>query len=81
MYRKTKLAVAAALVLGLASAAQAGGKDDADYNGGYDTGPTGQSFKGTTSAPRAEVFGQFGNAYGYAAVPHQSRSRKKANNH
>jgi hypothetical protein len=81
MLRKTKLAVAAALVLGLASAAQAGGKDDADYSGGYDTGPMGQSFKGATSAPRAEVFGQSRNVYDYAAVPHQNRSRKKANNH
>jgi opacity protein-like surface antigen len=80
MFTKTKMAVAAALVLGLASAAQAGGRDDADSSGGYGVGPTGQSFNGASSAPRAEFFGQSENAYGYARVSRPSRSRKHLHN-
>jgi hypothetical protein len=78
MLSKTKFAVAAVLVLGLASAAQAGGRDDADSSGGYAVGPTGQSFIGAGSAPRAEFFGE--RVYDYAAVPHQNRSRKQLRN-
>ena len=44
MITKTKLAVAVVLMLGLASSAQAGSKDDADHSGGFRTGPLGQSF-------------------------------------
>ena len=44
MVTKTKLALAALLMLGLASAAQAGGRDDADHSGGYRTGPLGNTF-------------------------------------
>ena len=72
--------VAAVLVLGLASAAQAGGRDDADSSGGYAVGPVGQSFKGASSAPRADLFAQSENAYGYAAVSHPSRARKHRRN-
>ena len=44
MLRTTTIALAAALVLGAASAAQAGGsKNDADSSGGYRVGPVGQS--------------------------------------
>jgi len=43
MYNKKTL-IAAALLLGIASAAQAGGKDDADHNGGFRIGPLGQTF-------------------------------------
>jgi hypothetical protein len=44
MIAKTKLALAALLMLGVASAAQAGSKDDADHSGGFRVGPLGQSF-------------------------------------
>ena len=44
MITKTKLALAALLTLGIASAAQAGSRDDADSSGGYRTGPLGQTF-------------------------------------
>jgi hypothetical protein len=44
MITKTKLALAALLMLGMASAVQAGGKDDADSAGGYSVGPLGQRF-------------------------------------
>jgi hypothetical protein len=80
MFTKTKIAVAAALVLGLASAAQAGGRDDADPSGGYAVGPVGQSFNGPSSAPRAKLFAQSENAYGYAAVSHPSRAHKHLRN-
>jgi hypothetical protein len=46
MSHTVKLALAAALVLGVASVAQAGGKDDPDPEGGYRVGPIGQSFQG-----------------------------------
>ena len=71
MMSKTRMAAAAALVLGLASAAQAGSKDDADSSGGYAVGPVGQSFNGTSSAATAEFFGEAD--YGFAAVRHQAR--------
>jgi hypothetical protein len=84
MLNKTKMVLAAALVLGLASAAQAGGRDDADSSGGYRIGPNGQSFDGVNPAlhraTRVEIAGQAANVYGYAAVPHQP-SRKKAKSH
>jgi hypothetical protein len=44
MITKTKLALASLLMLAIASAAQAGSKDDADHSGGFRTGPLGQSF-------------------------------------
>jgi hypothetical protein len=81
MLSKTKLALAAVLVLGLACAAQAGSRDDAETSGGYRVGPMGQSFDGVNPAlhrpTRADFFGQAENVYGYAAIPHQ-RSRQKA---
>jgi hypothetical protein len=84
MLTKTKMAVAAALVLGLASAAQAGGRDDAETSGGSRVGPMGQTFDGVNPAVhraiRAEFFGQSENAYGYAPVSHPSRSRKHLRN-
>jgi hypothetical protein len=40
---KSMLVLAAALAVGLSSAAFAGGKDDADSSGGFRVGPTGQS--------------------------------------
>jgi hypothetical protein len=43
MLTRTKVALAAALLLGVASAAQAAGRDDADHAGGFRVGPLGQS--------------------------------------
>jgi hypothetical protein len=40
---KTTIALATALLLGVASAAYAGGRDDADYNGGHRVGPLGNT--------------------------------------
>jgi len=44
MMTKTKIALTAALLLGVATAAQAGGKDDADHAGGFRVGPLGNSY-------------------------------------
>jgi hypothetical protein len=81
MLSKTKMALAAVFVLGLASAAQAGDRDDPDRGGGSPVGPLGQIFDGVNPALhrafRAESFGQAATVYGYAAVPHQP-SRKRA---
>ena len=81
MFTKTKMALAAALVLGLASAVQAGERDDPETRGGSRVGPLGQTFDGVNPALhraiRAESFGQAANVYGYAALPHQP-SRKRA---
>jgi hypothetical protein len=49
MFTKTKLVLAAVLVLGAASAVQASDKDRND-TGGYRTGPQGQSFQGANPA-------------------------------
>jgi hypothetical protein len=40
---KTTLALATALLLGVASAAYAGGRDDADHSGGFRVGPLGNT--------------------------------------
>jgi hypothetical protein len=68
MLSKAKIVIAAVLVLGLASAAQAGGRDDADSSGGYVVAPNGS---GVNPALHPEIFGQTENAYGYAAVRQQ----------
>src|ERR1700730_6563548 len=46
MFTKTKLALAAALVLGAASAVQASDHDNWNDTGGYRLGPMGQHFGG-----------------------------------
>ena len=84
-FTKTKMALAAVFVLGVASAAQAGDRDDPEPRGGSRVGPLGQSFVDGVNpalhpAIRAESFGQAANVYGYAAVPHQL-TRKKAKSH
>jgi len=82
MLSKTKMVVAAALVLGVATVAQAGSKDDADSSGGYQVGPTGQSFgSGINQALHRSLFGQSGNAFDFVAPAQHSRPRRKANNH
>jgi len=80
MLSKTKIALAAALVLGVASAAQAGGRDDADSSGGYRIGPTGQSFdSGVNPVYHPSMVGPSGSkAFGFIDLNQQSRPRKKA---
>jgi hypothetical protein len=85
MLSKTKMALAAVFVLGLASAAQAGDRDDPEPRGGSRVGPLGQIFDDGVNPAlhrplRAEFAGQAANVYGYAAVPHQP-ARKKAKSH
>jgi hypothetical protein len=62
MMSKTRMAVAAALVLGLASAAQAGSRDDPDSSGGYAVGPMGQSF----NARATSNYGSAAEGFAYA---------------
>jgi hypothetical protein len=79
MLSKTKMVLAAALVLGVASAAQAGGKDDADSSGGYRVGPLGQSFdSGVNPVYHPSLSGRSANAYVDPGQP--SRPHKKTNN-
>jgi hypothetical protein len=79
MLSKTKMVLAAALVLGVASAAQAGSKDDADSSGGYRVGPTGQSFEGGVNPVyHRSLSGRSANASVDPGQP--SRPHKKANN-
>jgi hypothetical protein len=76
------MAVAAALVLCVSSAARAGGsKNDADPSGGYPVGPMGQIFEsGVNPALHPDLFGKPERAY--AGFPHpQAHPRKRANNH
>jgi hypothetical protein len=79
MLSRTKIALAAGLVLSVASAAQAGGRDDADSSGGYRVGPTGQSFEsGVNPVYHPSLFGQSGGrAFDFINLNQQSRPRKK----
>jgi hypothetical protein len=63
MTNTTKLALAAVLVLGTASIAQAGSKDDPDPVGGFSVGPAGQSLSGGGAA-----YGSAGGAFGSASA-------------
>ena len=66
MFIKTKIAVAAALILGAASAALA--KEDDGAEGSYSIGPTGQCFSPTgcgQNAASAAHYRNGGNAYGF----------------
>jgi hypothetical protein len=69
MLNVTKLALAAALVLGAASAVQANDNDRND-RGGYRVGPLGQSFQGANPAYHPSM--RYGYDYGdgaYAFAP------------
>jgi hypothetical protein len=72
MMTKTKIALAAALLLGVATAASAAGRDDADHGGGFRVGPAGQSFEGVNPVDHPSL------ARGaYARVPgaaHETRT-------
>jgi hypothetical protein len=67
----TKLALAVVLALGVASAAQAGSKDDngGNYNGGYHIGPWGQWFGGP--AFRLRGYRGFYGPFAYAPRYHR----------
>jgi len=65
MLSMTKFALAATLVLGAASAVQAGSKDDDGASGGFRVGPMGQSFPGANPAYHRSMR-HGGGAYAYA---------------
>jgi hypothetical protein len=66
MSHTMKVALAAAMVLGVASVAQASSKDDdVPSTGGYRVGPLGQSFGGANSVYHPSMRGHGAEAYGY----------------
>jgi hypothetical protein len=76
MFTKTKLALVAALVLGAASAAQAGSKDDEGASGGFRVGPLGQEFPGANPAYHPSMRYEHG-AYAYVPryhIPYRTRT-------
>jgi hypothetical protein len=77
---RTKMAVAAVLVVCVSSAACAGGsRNDADSSGGYPVGPTGQIFGGVNPALHPAIFGR-SEVYDSVNFSH-ARPRRKVNNH
>ena len=79
MLNRTRMAVAAVLVLCVSSAAHAGGsRNDADSSGGYPIGPMGQIFGGVNPVYHPDIFGGGESAYGYVGSPH-ARPHKKVN--
>jgi hypothetical protein len=68
MLTKTKLTLAAVLMLGLASAAQAGGQDD--ERGGFRVGPMGQPM---SSGVNPVYHRSLREAYGYGAYGYVPR--------
>jgi hypothetical protein len=77
MLNRTRMAVAAVLVLCASSAAHAGGsRNDADPNGGYPVGPMGQIFGGVNPAMHPDLFGRSDKVYDYVG-PQQHRVRAK----
>jgi len=73
MKTKTSLVLAAVLTLGLATAAQAGAKDDGE-SGGYRVGPLGQTFtSGVNPAYHRSLRDNAGKAF--ASSQHQARTR------
>jgi len=87
MFINTKIAIAAALILGTASAALAG-SENTDERGGF---VMPGSMVGVNPAYHPDIFGTAGKAgkadkaYGYVASPNQrddlSQSRKKSHNY
>jgi Spy/CpxP family protein refolding chaperone len=72
MLTKTKIALAAALLLGAASAAQAGSKDDPESTSGSHIGPMGQFFgtpSARTTSPRWRLYQRRTGINAYAFVP------------
>jgi hypothetical protein len=77
VFSKTKMAVAAVLMLCVSGAAQAGGsRNDADYGGGYAVGPMGQIFgSGVNPALHPELFGKSERIYDQARPRTKARPR------
>jgi hypothetical protein len=80
MFNMTKLALAAALVLGGASMVQAGNDNkDPEELGGYRTGPLGQHFSGANPAfHRSMRYGRYGGE-AYAFAPGYTRHHRTWN--
>jgi hypothetical protein len=74
MSHTTKLALAAALVLGVASVAKANDKD-ADPVGGYRVGPLGQSFEGANPVFHPSMRGHSTESYGYQRNDNEHNTR------
>jgi hypothetical protein len=75
---RTKMAVAAVVVLCVSSAAQAGGsKNDADSSGGYPVGPMGQIFGGVNPAFHPDIFGRSDRIYDDTGFPHHRPVRAR----
>jgi hypothetical protein len=71
---KATIALATALVLGVASAAYAGGRDDADHSGGFRVGPVGNTAQsGVNPVDHPSLRG----AYGYASPVRGKRNRSR----
>jgi hypothetical protein len=66
MSTKTMIALAAMLMVGVTSAAQAGSKDDAEKGGGYRVGPLGQIFDGANPVYHRSLRGNAGEAFAFA---------------
>jgi hypothetical protein len=84
MFSKTKIALAAALIVGAASAALANDIDTNPSEGQAMREMHGNPLPWWWNTPvqgRASSFAQAGNAYGYSASETQNLSRKKTHNH
>lgn len=68
MLTKTKLAFAAALLLGIASAAQAASDNPSDETRGFPYGPQGQKVGGKAVNPNDHLSTRRGGPYAYAAT-------------
>jgi hypothetical protein len=77
MLTKSKLAVAAALILGTASAAQAGAENQSDPTRGFAYGPGGQRVGGQAVNPVHHLSTRRGDPYAYA-TPRRIHHRKPA---
>ena len=73
MFTNTKIALAAALILGSASAALANDRDGDDS--GFVNRP---SMDGVNPAHHPDYFGNVGGAYGYAASPTEQEGRSQS---
>jgi len=73
MLSKSKLVIAAAMVLGVVSAAQAGAENQSDPSGGYRYGPYGQRMGGNAINPAVHRSTRHSRG-AYAFVP-SSRAR------
>ncbi|SRR5579883_1602745 len=76
MSRKAMLAVAAALLLGGAMAAQAANDNQSDATRGYPYGPEGQRVGGKAVNPKDHLSTRPGGPYAYAASP-SARAKPK----